>query len=400
MGMTEEYISIMKIAYIQCSAGVSGDLLLGAWIDLGLTPQKLLGLLDSLHLPGLDLEIEKDLRCGVSGTSVHVKVDEEKNPHRTLGDIISLIESGNFSPTSTQQATSIFTMLAQAEGRVHGKPADKIHFHEVGALDAVVDVLSSVLALEHFGIEKLIASPVQVGGGSVDCRHGRFPVPAPATLHLLENVPIQTSDIDKELATPTGVAILRGLCDDFGPFPSMMPQNTGYGLGDYDLGPVPNVIRITIGQSEEQANVVEVIETHIDDMNPQFYEVLIERLFNEGALDVTLAPVQMKRNRPATHVTVLASQGSGESLAKVLINETSTLGVRISTARRICLPRKMIVVETAYGQVSIKLREGSLPRPAPEYSDCAKLAKEAQVPVESVYRAALLAYEQLKENKA
>ncbi len=380
------------LAYIHCSAGVSGDLLLGAWLDLGYPREALLAALAPLNLPGLDITVERKLSRGISGVRARVSVDEERNPHRKLGQILELIGAGGFPEHLVKRAQRIYTLLAEAEGRVHGKSPDEIHFHEVGALDAVVDVLGSVLAAEYFGLTTIIGSPVAVGSGVASCRHGELPVPAPATLYLLEGIPVCGGEIDKELATPTGVAILRGLCDGFGAFPEMIPERTGYGLGDHDLGRTPNVLRITLGKAADQPVAVEVLETHIDDMNPEFYDLLFERLFEAGALDVTLAPTQMKKNRPATHVTVLAPMGKGEALAALLIEETSTLGVRISTARRYCMPRRTEEVQTPYGPVRIKVREGTHPRPAPEYADCAKLAREKGVPVEVVYRAALGAW--------
>lgn len=384
----------MKIAYLHCSSGVSGDLLLGAWLDLGYPREALLSALAPLELPGLDLVVERGQSRGISGARARVIVDEARNPHRKLGQILERIRAGGLPPRPLERAERIYRLLAEAEGRVHGRAPDEIHFHEVGALDAVVDVLGSVLAVEHFGIERLVGSPVVVGGGTAACRHGDLPVPAPATLFLLEGVPIRGGDIEKELATPTGAAILCGLCDEFGPFPEMTPEATGYGLGHHDLGRTPNVLRITLGRAAGQPVAVEVLETHIDDMNPEFYELLFERLFEAGALDVTLAPVQMKRNRPAVHVTVLAPQGQAERLAELLIEQSSTLGVRISTARRWCVPRRVEEVETAYGVIRVKVRQGRNPRPAPEYADCARAARERGVPVEAVYRAALAAWEE------
>ncbi|MBE7560515.1 nickel pincer cofactor biosynthesis protein LarC [bacterium] len=369
---------------------MSGDLLLGAWLDLGYPREALLSALAPLSLPGLEIEVERGQSRDFGDACASSR--RKRDPHRRAGEILELVAGAGLSERARGRAERIYTFLANAEGRVHGKRPEDIHFHEVGALDAVVDVLGSVLAADYFGLETIIGSPVVVGGGTAACRHGDLPVPAPATLFLLEGIPIRGGGIEQELATPTGAAILRGLCTGFGPFPEMIPEKTGYGLGHLDLGRTPNVLRITLGRAAGQPVAVEVLETHIDDMNPEFYDLLFERLLEAGALDVTLAPVQMKKNRPGVHVTVLTPQGKAEELAEVLIEETSTLGVRISTARRWCVERRVEEVETPYGPVRVKVRAGRHPRPAPEYADCARLAKAKGVPAEVVYRAALAAW--------
>lgn len=367
-------------------------MLLGACIDAGAPVGGLRALLGSLDVAGLSVTCEKVPRGRMTGTHVRIEVEEDP-PHRRLADVVALVERADASESVKRRCEQVFRFLAEAEARVHGKESpDQAVFHEVGALDAVADVLGSLWSIETLGIERVTASPVQVGTGTVKCRHGVIPVPAPATVYLLEGAPVYSRGVKAELVTPTGAALLRHLAGEFGPLPAMKVEGVGYGCGDRDLSEHPNVLRLVIGQSavDLAGDEVVVVETNIDDMNPEVFDHLFARCFETGAVDVYLTPVQMKKNRPGWKLSVMAPTEQEDGVARLLFRETSTFGVRSTVWRRRMLQREVRTVETKFGPVRVKVgcAEGIF-KAAPEYDDCRKRAEAAKVPLMTVYQAAL-----------
>jgi len=286
---------------------------------------------------------------------------------------------------------AIFTRLATAEAKIHGKDVQKIHFHELGGLDTIIDVVGAVAGMKYLGVEKVYSSPLPVGRGFVKCAHGILPVPAPATLELLKEVPVYGSDIEAELVTPTGAAIISSLVENFGEMPPMKIDNIGYGAGQRDL-PIPNLLRVSIGviKNAYQEDVVSLIQTNIDDMNPEFYEHIVDRLFHEGALDVFLTPIQMKRTRPATMLSVIAGQEKMEKMLEIIFDETTTLGIRISKIKRRKLNRENRKVSTKYGKIEVKIgkHDGVVKNISPSYEECRKIATHLKIPLKKVYQEA------------
>ncbi len=386
----------MKIAYFDCFSGISGDMILGALVDAGLEMERLKAELARLPLSGYTLSAQTVRRRGLRGTHVEVEVSE-KGVERHLHEIEEIIEGSDLPGDVKSRGLAIFQRLAEAEAHVHGIPVERVHFHEVGAMDAIVDVVGAVIGLWLLGIERVYASPVHVGRGTVECAHGTLPVPAPATQELLRGVPIYGRDVDAELVTPTGAAILTTLAEEFGAAPPMQVERVGYGAGSRDL-PLPNLLRVSIGTKTEEAegyeeDVVAVIETNIDDMNPQLYEHVMEQLFDAGALDVFLTQIQMKHNRPGVQLSVLVAEEHIREALDVLFAETTTIGVRSQQMRRWKLRREQVSAETRYGRVSVKVarRGEAVLNVKPEYQDCRRIAEKCSVPLKEVYQAALTA---------
>jgi uncharacterized protein (TIGR00299 family) protein len=386
----------MKLAYFDCVAGVSGNMLLGSLVDAGLGLDTLQQGLARLHLSGYRIEARKVQKRGLAATFVQVHVQDDST-ERHLSEILEVIAAADLPPRVRESATSIFRRLAEAEARVHGTSVEEVHFHEVGGLDAIVDIVGSVLGLHLLGVEGVLASALHVGTGSVRCAHGLLPVPAPATLELLKGVPTYGRDIEAELVTPTGAAILTTLAEGFGAAPPLRVEQVGYGAGSRDL-PFPNLLRVSIGATDGEAegyeeDVVIVVETNIDDMNPEWYEQAMTRLFDAGALDVFLTPIQMKRSRPASQLTVIAPHGAVDKVLAALFAETTTIGVRLHSEQRRKLPRRIETVQTAYGRVGVKLAHylGQVVNISPEHRDCQRIADERGVPLKEVYQAALSA---------
>jgi len=384
----------MKIAYFDCFSGISGDMILGALVDAGLEMERLKAELARLPLSGYTLSAQTVRKRGLRGTHVEVEVSE-KGVERHLHEIEEIIEGSDLPGEVKSRGLAIFQRLAEAEAHVHGIPVERVHFHEVGAMDAIVDVVGAVIGLWLLGIERVYASPVHVGRGTVECAHGTLPVPAPATQKLLRWVPIYGRDVDAELVTPTGAAILTTLVDGFGAAPPMQVEQVGYGAGSRDL-PLPNLLRVSIGTTTRnvkgyEEDVVTVIETNIDDMNPQLYEHVMEQLFGAGALDVFLTPIQMKRNRPGVQLSVLVAEEHVADVLDVLFAETTTIGARMCPMRRWKLKRESVVVETRYGPVGVKVarRGRAVVNVAPEYRECRRVAEKQSVPLKEVYQAAL-----------
>jgi pyridinium-3,5-bisthiocarboxylic acid mononucleotide nickel chelatase len=380
----------MKIAYFDCFAGISGDMTLGALIGAGADVDKLRESLAKLGIHGYRLEVGKRITGHIEATDVHVVLEEHHDHHhRHLGHILEIINAADLSDYVKDIASRIFRRLAEAEGKVHGSTPEEVHFHEVGAVDAIVDIVGSAICLEMIGCPKVIASPMPTFHGYATGSHGTFPLPAPATAEILRGVPWRKLDIEGELVTPTGASIITTIASGFGPMPAMTVDTIGCGAGKSDFG-IANVLRVMVG--EESASVpaperVTVIETNIDDLNPQFYEVVMERLFAAGALDVFLAPIQMKKNRPATLLSVICDPARTQAIASVVLAETSTLGVRVSQWDRICLDRRWEEVTTEFGTIRIKIGEmdGRVMTASPEYEDCKRAAVEHGVPIKRVY---------------
>ena len=383
----------MKIAYFDLIGGASGDMILAAMLDAGLSWNSLLDGLAGLNLDGYEITKKKTIKNGFQAAQVEVKVTDQVT-ERHLVEILALIDSSSLPDFIKTQAVQIFQRLGQIEADIHGVEVDKVHLHELGGIDTIIDVSGALLGLHLLQIEQVFCSPFPIGRGFIRGAHGLIPLPSPATTALLKGVPVRSSEIEKELVTPTGAAILTHFASGYGTIPSMTIEHVGYGAGGRDL-PVPNLIRLLLGDKETDSGIkvetLVVLETNIDDLNPQIYDYLIDQLFSQGALDVTLTPIQMKKNRPAIQVSVLCRQEDTLALQSIIFSETSTLGIRRSYVERYALPRSFQIVETPYGQVRVKTAEYSpgKKRSAPEYDDCRKLAIQHGVPVLLVYRAAL-----------
>lgn len=389
----------MKLAYFDCFSGISGDMTLGALVDAGCPMEHLRGELSGLQVAGWGLTAEKVWKNGMAATYVKV-VTEDQSKHRSLSAILEILEKSELAPRVRARAGAIFRKLGEAEARVHDVPLEKIHFHEVGAVDAIVDIVGACIGFEALGIEKFACSALNVGGGTAKMAHGVLPVPAPATANLLQGRPTYSNGVQKELVTPTGAAIVATLCETFGPQPGMTVSGIGYGAGTADLEGQPNVVRIMIGDVAEKSvagfdEEIAVVEANLDDMNPQIYGYFLEKALGAGALDVYTTPVQMKKNRPGTLLTVLCKPQDTNVLMSLIFAETTTFGVRSYRAQRRVLPREWVNVATEFGDVRIKVSRvnGRILHVAPEFEDCRKLAAEKDVPLQRVIASALRSYE-------
>jgi uncharacterized protein (TIGR00299 family) protein len=392
----------MKRAYLDCSSGISGDMLLAALLDAGVDARRLLRELKKMRLGFYEFKLTRAVRGNLVGARVDIRIPAQQPP-RKLGDIEEMMGKTELAETVKEKALKIFRRLAEAEGKLHNLPPGEVHFHEVGAVDAIIDIVGACLGLELLEVSELTCSPLNVGGGRVEAEHGSLPVPAPATAELLKEIPIYSTGIDGELVTPTGAAIVSTLAASFGPMPAMKVERIGYGAGEKDIPGQANVTRLFVGESVEVVKaqpgaagdeLVSVIEANLDDMSPQLYGYFVEQALAAGALDVTCSAVQMKKNRPGLLVTVLCAPESSDALAELLFEQTTTIGLRIYEARRKVLEREFVSVETPYGEVRVKVakREGKVLNVAPEYEDCQRLAAEKSVPLKEVILAAHLAY--------
>jgi hypothetical protein len=383
------------IAYFDCFSGVSGDMTLGALIDLGVPPAWLKESIESLPLDGFGLRVADVVYGGIRAKQVTVDARGDHG-HRHYSDIRALIEKSPLPEAVRAAALGVFRRLAEAEAGVHGCTPEEVHFHEVGAVDAIVDVVGAALGFHRLGVTKAFAAPIPTGRGFVECQHGRLPVPAPATAALLKGVPVYGGDAEFELTTPTGAAIVTTFAEGFGPLPEMTVRGIGYGAGSRDLKPGPNLLRVLIGEPLHGAagadpdwvrDRVFVVETSIDDMNPEIFGHVMDRLFAEGVLDVVLIPVQMKKNRPAVQIQVLCREDRLQAAARCLLTETTSLGVRYFEAGRFMLPRAAETLESSFGPVAVK--RVSLPgggtRRVPEYEVCRRIALERRLPIRVVY---------------
>jgi uncharacterized protein (TIGR00299 family) protein len=378
-----------RVAYLDCFSGISGDMLLGALVDAGLSLDALRGELAKVPLAGYRLESAKVQRASIAATKVDVTLEEAAQPHRRLPDILSLIDTSALPDEDKERGATVFRLLADAEAQVHGVDADAVDFHEVGAVDAIVDVLGAIAGTRLLGIETLYCSPLPAGGGSVRAQHGVLPVPAPATLALLANAnaPIAAGpDADVELVTPTGAAIVCALARF--ERPAMTIESVGYGAGGRDPDERPNVLRLWLGEALARTGTMLLIETNIDDMSPELFGYAQERLFEAGAADVWLTAVQMKKNRPGVLVSVLCAREREDAVVRTLLRETSTLGVRVREVARHEAEREIVEFESSLGpaQVKVKRLPGEPPTVSPEYEVCARLAREHDLPLQEVYR--------------
>jgi hypothetical protein len=397
----------MKLAYLDCSSGISGDMFLAALLDAGVELDRLRAELAKIELGPYEFTQSRVMRKGLAGNHVDIVIPD-KQPHRHLSHIEKLVGAAAVDGAAKQKALQVFRRLGEAEARLHNQPIEKIHFHEVGAVDAILDIVGVCLGLAMLGNPELVCSPLNVGGGSVEAAHGTLPVPAPATAELLKGIPVYSSGVESELVTPTGAALVSTLATGFGPVPAMKVERIGYGAGAIDFTRHPNIARLMLGEKTEGAGTasgsegdetVLVIEANIDDMNPQLYGHFAEKALAAGALDVTCSPLQMKKNRPGLLVSVISKPELESTLTRLLFEETTTIGVRISEARRKVLEREVVKVETAYGPVRMKLArlDGKIVNAAPEFEDCRRLADEGSVPLKEVMQAAQSAYRQLKD---
>jgi uncharacterized protein (TIGR00299 family) protein len=438
----------MRLLYFDCFSGISGDMALGALLDAGLPVEELKRALGSLAVSGYDITAERVLRAGVAATKFvvhehdaepvaasptaaagtagahahdshdhgrhdhahphdnhahedhhhheHQHQDRRHHPHRSLPEIEAVIDSSALSPAGRDRAKAMFRRLAEAEAAIHQMPVEQVHLHEVGALDSIIDIVGIVFALDWAGADRIVCSPLNVGGGMVQSAHGRFPVPAPATVKLLGDAPIYSGPVQKELVTPTGALIVSTYAESFGPIPAMRVERVGYGAGDRDDPSTPNVLRVLIGSAATAAkgDRVVVVECEIDDMNPQIFGVVMDRLYGAGALEVFYVPVQMKKNRPGTLLTVIVPPDRLPSISDIIFRETTTIGLRHTEVDRICLDREIVSVETPAGPVRFKIarRDGAIVNAVPEFEDCAKLADASNRSVKEIQAMAISAF--------
>ncbi len=391
----------MKIAYFDCFSGISGDMVLGALVDAGADIAGIEAELRKLPVSGWTISAEKVKRKGIGATYVRVETFEQTK-HRHLSHILGMIDGAGLAPRVAQRARSIFECLGEAEARIHQTSIEKVHFHEVGAVDAIVDIVGACVGFELLGIEEFACGPINVGAGRVNTAHGILPVPAPATADLLRQAPTYSTEIEKELATPTGAAILAGTTTKYGPQPMMTVAKIGYGAGTAELAEQANVLRIFVGEAASREagtgwdETVSVIEANVDDMNPQIYAYFSEKALEAGALDVFSTPVQMKKNRPGLLLTILCEAAKVDAMSELLFRETTTIGVRTYEARRRTLRRESVMVQSKFGgDVRIKVAHlnGDVVNAQPEFEDCQRLAAAAGVPLRQVMADALHAYQ-------
>ena len=393
----------MKTLYFDCFAGASGDMILGASVAAGVDPNYLREQLSLLRVDGFSIDFETVNRSGLSATYARVQTAHE-HKHRHLADIKRIIEGSDLSENVKQLSVKIFTRLAEAEARVHNEPVDHVHFHEVGALDAIVDVVGAAICFDYLKIDRFLCSPLHVGSGMVQMAHGRFPIPPPAVAELLKGVPFYSTDIKGELLTPTGAAIITTVCSDYGTIPQMTSEGTGYGAGTREYPDFPNVLRVLVGQTEETSVTDErlwMIETNLDDASPQIIGYVMDRVLALGALDCFFTPVQMKKNRPGVLLSVLCGPNEKEAVMKLLFMETTTLGVRSHEVLRRALRRSVVQVETQYGVIDVKVAhlDGRIVNEMPEFEQCRAAAAKAGVPLKVVEEAARVAYLRTRDER-
>ena len=383
----------MKIAYFDCFSGISGDMILGALLDLGLDLDKLKAHLSKIKLGGYEIAVSKEKRGPISGTKLNILVEEDKQPHRSMAQIRKIIGESKLPSRAKKTSLTILERLALVEGNLHQQSPEDIHFHEIGAADSIIDIVGACIGLHLLDIEKVVASPLPLSRGFVQCQHGMLPLPAPATLALLKDTPVYDSGQQREMVTPTGAAILTTICSSYGGFPTMTIARIGYGVGRHPEDHPPNLLRVVLGQTtvEVVKEKLLMVETSIDDMNPELYGHLMDQLLNAGALDVNILPAQMKKNRPGQLLRVLVPEGLRETVLQILFSETTTLGVRIQEVERFSLPRHTIRVETSFGNLPVKV--AGKPKGdyafAPEYDACQRAARRHKVPLRQVYEEAV-----------
>ena len=385
----------MKIAYLDCFSGISGDMTLGAFLDAGLDEAYLRKELKKLGLKNYTLKVSKVRRGAISATKFDCIAPSDIHTHRPLKEILRIIDKSALSARVKKTAKDIFINIGKAEAVVHGfRDIDDVEFHELGQVDSIIDIVGSAIAVDALGIEEVYASKVTMGRSFASTGHGKIPVPSPASIELLKNVPIKISEVDAELVTPTGAGILKTLCKGFGDMPQMKVSDTGYGAGTKEFKEFPNILRVLIGEKVTvfQSDSIFVIETNIDDMSPQNFEYIFEELFKAGALDVYITNILMKKSRPAFKLTVLAEKKDLDKISSVIFSETTSIGLRYYETGRMKLERRIEKVRTKNGDVRVKLsgRPGNILIASPEYEDCARIARLKNVPLKKVYETAKL----------
>ncbi len=378
----------MKAAYFDCFSGISGDMIIGALIDLGLDLNYLKNEFKKLNLGNYEIESKKTMKNGINATKFNViEKSRRHNEERNLRETNKIIDNSKLDNEIKNTIKRIFNKIAVAEAKIHNKPIDKIHFHEVGAIDAIIDIAGAAIGFKKLGIHSIYCSKLNVGTGFVEFSHGKWPVPAPATAEILIRVPVYHNNIEAELVTPTGAAIITNFASTFGEMPTMKVEKIGYGAGSLDLEQ-PNVLRVFVGEIENKENeTINVIETNIDNMNPEIYPYIIDKLMENGALDAYLTNIIMKKGRPAIKITVLAENKDTDKLCNIIFDETTTLGVRIYPASKKKLDREIKIIKAKYGNVRVKISKlkGKIQNAMPEYEDCAKIAKLKKIPLKKVY---------------
>ncbi len=426
----------MRVLYFDCFSGISGDMTLGALLDLGLDCNVFLQELDKLKVDGYSIEIKKVVKNGITGTDVNVILQDEAHDHdhhhghehkhddhdhhhshehdnhdhhhshshshveRNLSDIENIINNSGLKPGVKAMSAKIFREIARAEAKVHGKDINEVHFHEVGAIDSIVDIIGACICIDMLGVERIYASELHEGKGFVKCAHGLLPVPVPAVMEMLCNskIPLITEDIPFELVTPTGIGILKMTCSSYGKMPPMAIEKTGYGMGKRNTGRF-NALRAVVGTLYEQESVpndeISILETNIDNMSPEILGYTMEKLLDHGALDVYYTPIYMKKSRPSVMLTVLAKCEDEKKFSDVIFSETSTLGIRVTRSARYCMNREFVKVNTMYGDVRVKIaRIGDIHKFAPEYEDCKSIALKTGLPITKVYEMVNESYRQ------
>ncbi|MGC2235245.1 MAG: nickel pincer cofactor biosynthesis protein LarC [Pyrinomonadaceae bacterium] len=393
----------MKTLFFDCFAGASGNMILGALVALGVSREKLVEQIKLLNISEFEIEFSGVDRSGISAIHAEVKVPHE-HAHRHLHTIEKIIGDSLLDEKIKKRAIAIFTKLAEAEAKIHGIDVQKVHFHEVGAMDAIIDVVGACICFELLGIEKFACSKIHVGSGFAKMAHGKFPVPPPAVAELLQNVPIYSTEIEGELITPTGAAIIATVCEEFGQIPEMRVEKTAYGAGTREYKDFPNVLRLILGETENELRITNyelrnkiedrkskaenlvLIETNIDDLSPQILGFVMERAFEFGALDCWFTSIQMKKNRPATMISILCEPEKREDLTGLLYTETTTLGVRVTEIKRDCLPREIVKIETEFGIIDVKIARynGKIVNAKPEYEQVREIAVKSNISFQEI----------------
>ncbi len=379
----------MTIAYLDCFSGISGDMFIGALLDAGLPFDELKKTIDSLPFEGYSIRHEKVMKNGLSATGFFVHFHEHHHTHRNLKDIKEIINKGQLKDKVRERAIRIFQSIAEVEGSIHNHPPEEVHFHEVGAVDSIIDIVGAAFGMDYLGIRSVSASPVPLGSGFIKSGHGMIPVPAPATISLLKGIPVYDSGLKTELVTPTGAALLREFVGSFEGMPPMVVERVGYGAGTRDLTDRPNMLRIIIGAEKKDAHTETVVLLHanIDDSNPEWLGYIMENLFRAGALDVVFIPVQMKKNRPGTQIEVIGPPDLKDTLTNILFMESTTLGVRYEYSQRAVLAREETTISSPFGEIKVKriTRPDGTAFIQPEYETARKIAEEKGIPLRDVY---------------
>lgn len=394
----------MKALYFDCFSGISGDMTIGALLDIGIDIEKFISELEKLRLSGYKIKISKSIKNGITGTDVSVILEDDSQHHhnhehenshvhehnsRNYGDICRLIDKSELKPSVKEFSKAVFLEIAGAEAKVHNKSIDEVHFHEVGAVDSIVDIVGTAICLELLGVERIYSSELHDGYGTIECRHGVIPVPVPAVMEMLagSDIPLISEDVPTELVTPTGMALIKKMSGSFGRMPAMLVQKTGYGMGKRETGKF-NALRVVLGELAVQSDNEEitVLETNIDDTTSEILGFVSEKLMKAGALDVFFTPIFMKKNRPAFMLTVLSNPENEEAMVDVILKETSTLGIRKTVSFRYCMKREIVNVSTDLGEVRLKIASwGSFKKASPEYEDCKRIAEHTKLPLKHIY---------------